>query len=1280
MKRVFLCLTTILLATQMWGVTTYYLAAYVATGCSGMGKVGTSNSSITQTTSAETSTTMNSNNLNVYAQPNADYEFVGWFKTEDGSGTALTTVSSYGPTVYAPTSTRAYAQYTIKASNMGSSYCYVADSKNKKYRVYAKFRAKATTPAAVSGSRSSKAAETISEQSETVSRDGSGAGVIKNYALPSDVVDMGGAGYWRTMNVGAGAATIAGYYYQWGTTKANGSVYSTEANYTCPSSADLVSSIDAATVACGQGYCVPKPAEWTNLFSSTYCTVTPTTTELTITSKTTGNSIVLPIKTGLYNNSIQGNSAAGCYWTDKCNSCDPYTFQYYYPPANNQSGSLRTSLDKVSNSSNVAGTQKASTSMYIRPIYNMTGTLYTLTVNVGSYVYKYKGASGQAVRVRAAGDTGYSAKWQDTNADATSYRSFTLNSDITVTVVYSQEVSVSVSASPSAGGNPTASSVSNGNCTLTANPANGYQFVNWTEGNSVLSTAETYNMTGVNSARTVVANYVLARTVHQNNALNTDIFAMNEGGTELAGPTSNYVDLGLSVYWATKNIGANSIGEAGTHVAWGEVASKASYTANTYSISGLSALNSASNDLAMAQWGNGWRTPTTMEFQELIEGCDWTWEVQDHQWGYTVSSKTNSNSIFLPASGYLYNNVEMLAGTWGYYWANSVSNLKGNANCLKIAHPSGEDLYQVSNDVAHNGDVVRAVYPKPAKTYTLTIGTNQGTNVNTYTGTYGQTIRIKVVCESENHHFAGWSDGNTDALRTFTISGDARYDAIFEQNVSGTEVTNDAGMEAVESGSAVTVSGDVSVTATVQDLDMVRVTNKSGLTIGDGHALVINDLTIDKGSSITIESGGSVIVNGTLNDQNEDGSGIIVKADENDMGTLAIEHDGEFELIQPYGSVELYTMAGLIGGSYKWQHFGIPTVEKPVITKSASYTTWYYKWDLQEGWINGGSKSLEPWKGFNLTNKSPEGGVTYTFTGQLVGNAPMAFSCDQKGWYVIANSYTKPIYLKTLMEALSAQMDVDAQVQLYEPVYHENSLNLATITMDDIDENSQNYQKYNRVLPMQAFFIRYMSNINGDFQLPYVDATQVPEELNQVAARRAPAASVNKVVITMTDNLGGGDQLTLREKPSYTIGYDSGSDATKILAMVPNIYVTTTEGAQGSFAVPALIGSYIDIKTSEATQYTLTFSEQMGTEYAIKDTQTGAITNMNAESSYVFQAEPNKVIPNRFVVVERRNTPTALDEEEAVYEAGVRKVVEDGTVYILKNGIRYNLLGAKANK
>lgn len=63
--------------------------------------------------------------------------------------------------------------------------------------------------------------------------------------------------------------------------------------------------------------------------------------------------------------------------------------------------------------------------------------------------------------------------------------------------------------------------------------------------------------------------------------------------------------------------------------------------------------------------------PTIAEQDELRANCTWTWTAQNGVSGYKVSSKSNSNSVFLPAAGY-HGDGYLDSAAFGYYWSSSL--------------------------------------------------------------------------------------------------------------------------------------------------------------------------------------------------------------------------------------------------------------------------------------------------------------------------------------------------------------------------------------------------------------------------------------------------------------------------------------------------------------------------------------------------------------------------------------------------------------------------------
>ena len=140
-----------------------------------------------------------------------------------------------------------------------------------------------------------------------------------------------------------------------------------------------------------------------------------------------------------------------------------------------------------------------------------------------------------------------------------------------------------------------------------------------------------------------------------------------------------YVDLGLSVKWATCNVGASSPEQSGKYYAWGEInvlSVYGSYYNKTWGRNIAGIQGNPQYDVARAKWGATWKIPNQVEMEELIEKCTWIWTTQNGKNGYKVIGP-NGNSIFLPAAGYrndsAYDGKEPLrdVGVYGDYWTST---------------------------------------------------------------------------------------------------------------------------------------------------------------------------------------------------------------------------------------------------------------------------------------------------------------------------------------------------------------------------------------------------------------------------------------------------------------------------------------------------------------------------------------------------------------------------------------------------------------------------------
>ena len=167
-------------------------------------------------------------------------------------------------------------------------------------------------------------------------------------------------------------------------------------------------------------------------------------------------------------------------------------------------------------------------------------------------------------------------------------------------------------------------------------------------------------------------------------------------------PAANYeyVDLGLSVKWASFNVGASKPEEYGDYYAWGEIETQTDYSWFTYkwcngSYDTQNKYNTNSSygtidkkttldpedDVAHVKWGGNWRMPTKAEQDDLLNKCTWTWCGSGNTEfngiaGYKVTSNIEGYTdrfIFLPAAGCRSSARLYDVGNYGYYWSSSLN-------------------------------------------------------------------------------------------------------------------------------------------------------------------------------------------------------------------------------------------------------------------------------------------------------------------------------------------------------------------------------------------------------------------------------------------------------------------------------------------------------------------------------------------------------------------------------------------------------------------------------
>ena len=215
---------------------------------------------------------------------------------------------------------------------------------------------------------------------------------------------------------------------------------------------------------------------------------------------------------------------------------------------------------------------------------------------------------------------------------------------------------------------------------------------------------------------------------------------------------------------------------------------------------------------------------------------------------------------------------------------------------------------------------------------------------------------------------------------------------------------------------------------------------------------------------------------------------------------------------------------------------------------------------------------------------------------------------------------------------------------------------------------------------MQAFFVK--TDRNTTLTLDYSRIVWGGEEDNQPLRSRQfinESEVSNRMRISLIDE-DGQDRLYMLESDSYSKEYENGYDAPKKHSKSKSsIYAIDAERELAVDATNEMVGTELGIKTGKSDWYTISFDNVQGDKkLSLIDYSTGTETQIANGATYSFYAEPNTTTDGRFEIVastESTNTTTGVDNEEVSKKA--IKYIKDETVYILKNGIKYNCLGQR---
>ena len=530
---------------------------------------------------------------------------------------------------------------------------------------------------------------------------------------------------------------------------------------------------------------------------------------------------------------------------------------------------------------------------------------------------------GEQVTITASPSAGYSfVNWTEdgsvisTNATYT----FTVNSNRSFQANYSQNTyTVSVSNNPSSGGTVTGGGNYNhgAQATITASPAAGYSFVNWTEGGSVVSTNASYTFT-VNSNRSFQANYSQnTYTVSVSNspssggtATGGGTFAHGAQATITASPAAGYA----FVNW-TEGGSIISTNATYTFTVNSNRNFQANFSQNTYTVSVSNSPTSGGTATGGGNYTHGSQATITASpsagysFVNWTEGGSfvstnpsYTFTVNSNrsfQANYSLNSYRVSVSNSPTSGGTATGGGDFTHGSQATVSANPSSGYSfvnwTEGGSFVSANPSY--TFTVTADRTLVANFSQIVYNVSITSSPTSGGTTNGA------GPYGSGSTANIIATpATGYRFVNWTRNgtivSTSANYSFTVTGNTTLVANFAiASYTITTSVNPAGTGTASGGGSFNHGASVTVRATpasgyqftnwTENGTEVSRTANYVFTVTENRNLRANFSQIPRLLSLTGPSGTALNNNDVLDLENSDGGSLVITVSANADWTVA---------------------------------------------------------------------------------------------------------------------------------------------------------------------------------------------------------------------------------------------------------------------------------------------------------------------------------------------------------------------------------------------------------
>ena len=390
--------------------------------------------------------------------------------------------------------------------------------------------------------------------------------------------------------------------------------------------------------------------------------------------------------------------------------------------------------------------------------------------------------------------------------------------------------------------------------------------------------------------------------------------------------------------------------------------------------------------------------------------------------------------------------------------------------------------------------------------------------------------------------------------------------------------------------------------------------NNTFPTISSGILANTNNMIIESGAELTINSSNSLTVSGNLSN-NAGVSGLMIKSDATGTGSLIVEGTSTGDI-----SVERF-IAAWIDDTHGW-HF----LASPVATFDINGSAFdpgtnddLYGWDESTGlWMNhkaGDPTQIIPGTGYLTAWQYTD---TMSFFGTLnnsnitISNLSFTPATDFTGWHLLGNPY--PCAL--LWDATS---------------WNRSNVNGTAKIWNEINASYTDISQNEAIPAMQALMINVTSGTNS-ITIPKADRSH-----NSTSWYKD--VEENKIKLTVYDTEGNtAQESNIRINENAITGFDSNFDSWFLAGYAPQFYSVTSDGALSTNTLTEISAEtsipFSFIKNASSTYYIeaegINNLVPQETVY-LTDIKTNHTQILNDNPIYSFTSDEGDV-PERFII------------------------------------------------